>query len=209
MRNAEPRRGPDFATFPRGAERGPEQSRTATFLPTEDAMNTPHDPPLQSHESTGETVRPPAHPPGHDPEGKAPQVAGGVVGAGAGLAMGVVGGPIGMVIGALAGAVGGWWATDRITEEMGTYTEDEDRRYREHYEAPDFRLADRSFEDVRAAYAFGHIAASNPALSGRSFAEVEGHLGRDWNAGLRERHGDWATASRYAQVAFERSQSRR
>lgn len=172
-------------------------------------MNTPHDPPTQSHESTGgETVRPPAHPPGHDPEGKAPQVAGGVVGAGAGLAMGVVGGPIGMVIGALAGAVGGWWATDRITEDMGTYTEDEDRWYREHYEAPDFRLADRTFEDVRAAYAFGHIAASNPALSGRSFTDIAGDLGRDWNAGLRE-HGEWATASRYAQVAFERGRSRR
>lgn len=169
-------------------------------------MKPPHDAHPQSHDSTDETTRPPAHPPAHDPEGKAPQVAGGVVGAGAGLAMGIVGGPVGMVIGALAGAVGGWWATDRITEDMGAYAENEGW-YRQHYESSDFRLADRTFEDVRAAYAFGHIAARNPALSGRSFKDVERDLVRDWNAGLRDRYGEWATASRYAEVGFERARS--
>jgi hypothetical protein len=120
----------------------------------------------------------------------------------------MVGGPIGMVIGALAGAVGGWWATDKITEDTGTYTEDEDRWYRQHYATPEYRLADRSFEDVRPAYAYGHLAARNPAHSGRSFADVQRDLERDWNAGLGERHGKWAAASRYAQVGFDRTRSR-
>lgn len=177
-------------------------------MPTEDAMNGFHESHEQSHESTRDSARAPAHDPGHDPEGKAPQFMGGVVGAGAGLAMGVVGGPVGMVIGALAGAVGGWWATDKITEDTGTYTEDEDRWYRQHYETPEFRVADRTFEDVRPAYAYGHIAARNPAHSGRGFADVQRDLERDWSAGLRERHGEWATAGRYAQVGFDRTRSR-
>ena len=162
----------------------------------------------KSHESTGKPTRPPAHAPGHDPEGKAPEFAGGVVGAGAGAALGMVGGPVGMVVGALAGAVGGWWATDKITEDTGTYTEDEDRWYRQHYATPEFRLADRAFEDVRPAYAYGHIAARNPAHRGRSFEDVQRDLERDWRAGLAERYGEWATASRYAQAGFDRTRSR-
>jgi hypothetical protein len=138
-----------------------------------------------------------------DPEGKAPQLEGGVVGAGAGLAMGAMGGPVGMVIGALAGAVGGWWAMDRVTEGMGAYGDDEDREYRRHYETPEYRLADRGYEDVRPAYVFGHMAARNPALAGRSFAEAEPELERDWNAALG-RHGEWSRARRYAQAAYER-----
>jgi hypothetical protein len=113
-----------------------------------------------------------------------------------------------MVIGALAGAVGGWWATDKITEDTGTYTEDEDRWYRRHYETPDYRLADRTFEDVRASYAYGHLAANNPAYRGRSYSDIERELARDWDTGLRERHGEWATASRFAQVGFDRRRSR-
>jgi hypothetical protein len=140
-----------------------------------------------------------------DPEGKAPQLEGGVVGAGAGLAMGVMGGPVGMVIGALAGAVGGWWAIDKITEGMGTYTDDEDRHYRRHYETSEHRLADRGYDDVRPAYVFGHLAARNPALAGRSFAEAEPELERDWTRALASKHGEWSGARRYAQAAFERA----
>ena len=171
-------------------------------------MDRRDEPYSESQESTREPARPPAHPPGYDPEGKAPQFAGGVVGAGAGLAMGMVAGPIGMVVGALAGAAGGWWATDRITEDTGTYTDDEDRWYQQHYTTPEFSVADRSFDDVRPAYAYGHIAARNPAHRGRSFAEVERDLERDWSAALRDRYGEWAAASRYARVGFDRARSR-
>jgi hypothetical protein len=113
-----------------------------------------------------------------------------------------------MVIGALAGAVGGWWASDKITEDTGTYTEEEDRWYRQHYATPDFHLADRTFEEVRPAYAYGHVAARNPAHSGRTFADVQRDLEREWSAGLRDRYGEWANASRYAQVGFERGRAR-
>jgi hypothetical protein len=170
-----------------------------------------HDDPASSPipESSTVPATPPAHEPGVDPEGKAPQLAGGVVGAGAGLAMGIAGGPVGMVVGALAGAVGGWWATDRITEDMGAYDENEDQYFRKHYETPEYRLADRSYEDVRPAYAYGHLAARNPAYRDRSFGEVERDLEREWTAGLRERYGEWAGAWRYAQAGYDRGRQRR
>ena len=170
-------------------------------------MNRREESQAQSHEPSGDPARAPANP-GYDPEGKAPQFAGGVVGAGAGAALGMAGGPVGMVIGALAGAVGGWWASDKITEDTGTYTEEEDRWYRQHYATPDFHLADRTFEEVRPAYAYGHVAARNPAHSGRTFADVQRDLEREWSAGLRDRYGEWANASRYAQVGFERGRAR-
>ena len=150
----------------------------------------------------------PTHDRVRDPEGKAPDIAGSVVGAGAGLALGVAGGPVGMIVGALAGAVGGWWATDKITEGMGPYTEDDDRWYREHYESPRFRLADREYEEVRVAYVYGHVSAKNPAHQGRHFHEVAELLQRDWTTGLAERHGEWSHARRYAQVGFERGAQR-
>ena len=171
-------------------------------------MTEPRESDVRRHESTSEPTRPPAHAPGHDPEGKAPEFAGGVVGAGSGAAMGMVGGPIGMVVGALAGAIGGWWAIDKMTDHMGTYTEEEDRWYRQHYETSESRIADRSFDDVRAAYAYGHLAARNPAHGGRGFADVQPDLEREWSTGLRERYGEWASASRFAQVGFDRARSR-
>jgi len=165
------------------------------------------DPQPQDYSPTPDPEYPPPHDPGRDPEGKAPQIAGGVVGAGAGLSMGIVGGPVGMLIGALAGAVGGWWATDKITEDTGTYDDNEDLWFRKHFESPEYQLADRSFEEVRLAYAYGHLAAGNPAYRGRSFTDVESELGRDWARGLQPRHGEWSTARRYAQVGYEKRQA--
>jgi hypothetical protein len=166
----------------------------------------PH--PDDSSRDPRDRTKSPAEEVARDPEGKAPQLAGGVVGAGAGLSMGMAAGPIGMVLGALAGAAGGWWATDRITEEMKAYPEDEDRRYREHYELPESRLADVAYEDARPAYLFGHLAARNPAYGERKFADVEGELERDWNAALAVPYGEWARARRYTRVAFERCAGR-
>ena len=156
------------------------------------------------HEGDGDRAKAPAERAERDPEGKAPEVEGGVVGAGAGAAMGMVGGPVGMVVGALAGAAGGWWAMDKLTEEMDTYGEEDERWCRAHYERQENLLADQAYDEVRPAYVYGHLAAANPALSGRRFAEVERDLERDWNAGLAARYGEWPRARRYAQAAYER-----
>ncbi len=156
------------------------------------------------HEGDGDRSRGTAARNGGDPEGKAPEVQGGVVGAGAGAAMGMVGGPVGMVIGALAGAAGGWWAMDKLTEEMDTYGEEDDRWCRAHYERQENLLADRAYDEVRPAYVYGHLAAGNPELRGKRIADVERHLERDWTAGLAAKHGEWTRARRYAQAAYER-----
>ena len=156
-----------------------------------------HEPAPARPPTPGEKVTP-------DPEGKAPELEGSVVGAGAGAALGMVGGPVGMVVGALAGAAGGWWAIDKLTEEMGTYGDEEDRWCRAHYERQENLLADRAYDEVRPAYVYGHLAARNPALAGRPFADIEEELRRDWDAGLSARHGEWAKARPYAQAAYER-----
>lgn len=130
---------------------------------------------------------------------------GGVSGALAGAAIGSLGGPIGTVIGGIAGAVGGWWAGREISEAAQQYTGADDAFYRNHYDAGDRRLADRSYEAVRPAYQLGHIAGHNPDYAGRSFESVEPDLRRGWDTGTSDAHGAWDQVRGYARDAYTRS----
>ena len=128
---------------------------------------------------------------------------GGFVAGVAGLALGAVAGPVGALLGALAGSVGGWWAGREVA---GALTEADDRHYRSQYEQAPDRLADRSYEQVRAAYVAGHLAGRNPEYAGRSFADVEEDLQRGWSGhGVAEQCGDWSAVRGYARSAFERA----
>jgi len=133
--------------------------------------------------------------------------AGGAAGVLAGAAIGSVGGPIGAIIGGLAGAVGGWWTGRTISEAVSHFTTDDDAAYRTHYESSSYRLADRSYDDVRPAYQLGHLAGRNPEYSNRTFDEVEGDLRRGWTDDVRARHGEWDTVRPYARDAYERGRS--
>jgi hypothetical protein len=127
---------------------------------------------------------------------------GGVLGAAAGMSIGAMGGPVGLVLGGLAGAVGGWWAGRGIADAM---TKNDDDALRRHFERLPDRPADRSYEDVRAAYVAGHLAGKNPEYARRSFDEVEPELRRGWGDDVVRQCGEWPSARRYAQAGFERA----
>jgi hypothetical protein len=117
-------------------------------------------------------------------------------------------GPVGTVIGAIAGAIGGGWA-GLAAGAPSHYTPEDEADYRAHFERDAERPADRSFEDVRAAYQVGHFAARNPDYSNKDFEAIEADLQRGWGEDVRARHGRWESARRYAREAFVRERARR
>src|ERR671929_1615615 len=119
-----------------------------------------------------------------------------------GMSLGAAAGPVGLVLGGIAGAVGGWWAGRGIADALSA---SDDAYFRSHYEASPDRLADRSYEDVRAAYVLGHLAGRNPDYAGRSFEETEDDLRRGWNDDISKQYGQWSTVRGYARAAFERA----
>lgn len=144
------------------------------------------------------------HPDASDHVGEA---AGGISGVLTGAAIGSAAGPIGTVIGGIAGAMGGWWAGRAISEAAENFTDEDEKYYRGHYERSPSRTADRKYEDVRPAYAVGHLAARNPDYSERSFDQVEKDLQKGWTSSMRERHGEWSTVRPFARDAYDRSRS--
>lgn len=129
---------------------------------------------------------------------------GGVTGTVAGAAIGAMAGPVGAIIGGLAGAVGGWWAGRTVSEAVQSFSDDDDRLYRERYDTEDYCLADRSYDDVRPAFQLGHIARHNPNFEGRAFEEIEPELERGWTNDVRTRSGEWSQVRRYARDAYHR-----
>lgn len=125
---------------------------------------------------------------------------GGVTGA----ALGVVGGPVGLVIGAIAGAAGGWWAGKGVAD---AFTDKDYAVYRAHYSASPDSMADRSYDEVSAAYVAGHLAGRNPDYTGRTFDQVEPDLQRGWSDDIARKHGQWPAVRNYARVAFDRARS--
>lgn len=132
------------------------------------------------------------------------EASGGFLGAVGGMSVGILGGPVGLVIGGLAGALGGWWAGREIADSL---TSHDDAAFQEHYASSPARLADRTFDSVRPAYAAGHLAGRNPDYAGRSFEEVEDDLRRGWSGDVAARHGEWPAMRGYARAAFDRSRT--
>jgi hypothetical protein len=128
--------------------------------------------------------------------------AGGFVGASTGAAIGAIAGPIGAVIGGLAGALGGWWAGGEIADAITT---EDDAAFRHDFENRADRLSDHPYEEIRPAYAAGHLAARNPEYAGRSFEDVESDLRCGWNADAIDQCGEWPAVRRYARTAFDRA----
>jgi hypothetical protein len=132
-------------------------------------------------------------------------VAGGVVGGAlAGVQAGALAGAVTLGLGAVAGAAMGAAAGAALAQDAdpSRYTPEVDAHYRALHEGPD-RSAD--YDAARPAYVFGHVAASEPALAGRSFEEAEPALERAWNDELRGRSGGaaaWPDVRRHVRDAF-------
>jgi len=132
---------------------------------------------------------------------------GGAAAGAAGAAIGSFVGPIGTLIGGLAGVVGGWWAGKSAVEASHKYSTDDDRHYRDTYEASPNRLADRSYDQVRPAYQLGHVAGLNPDYRDRDFDAVESDLQKGWTDDLRAKNGEWNAVRPYARDAYTRSRA--
>ena len=130
---------------------------------------------------------------------------GAFLGGALGASLGALGGPVGIVVAGIAGAVGGWWAGRGIADAM---TKDDDDAFRRHFDTIPDRPADRSYEDVRAAYVAGHLAARNPDYAERTFDSVESDLETGWDGDVVRQYGEWPSVRRYARAAFERGRSR-
>lgn len=125
------------------------------------------------------------------------QAAGGISGVLAGAAIGTTAGPLGTLLGGIAGAIGGWWSGRALAEAAEGITEADDTFYRDHFERS--QDARRRYDEARAAYYLGDVAAANPEY--RSFEDVEAELSRA--------HGEWEAVRGYASVGFQRGRERR
>lgn len=121
----------------------------------------------------------------------------------AGLQAGALAGAVtlgvGALVGATLGAVGG--ATVDAASGVQGYDATADAHYRGLYEQGR-PAGDRRYEDVRAAYAFGHLAAQEPSLAGRPFAEVEPELRHAWTDELSSRAGPWDAVRAHVRDAY-------
>ena len=81
------------------------------------------------------------------------------------------------------------------------FTDERDRVFRSHFQHVN-RLADRSYEQVRAAYQLGFEAARDHADSGRVFDEIEKDLEGGW-LNIRVGGGDWVSVREFARAGFD------
>jgi len=133
--------------------------------------------------------------------------AGALAGGAAGLATGVFG-PFGALVGAIVGAVGGTALGAGAAGTQGAvqgYSVDDDAAARESWDAMPNRPADRSFESVRPAFQFGHLAARHQHFAGRDFRSAEPELAREWPAELHTGVGSWESVTPYVESAYSRA----
>ena len=134
-------------------------------------------------------------------------VAGAIAGGAAGIAVPVFG-PIGAMVGAIVGALGGTAVGAAANDASSDlYTATHDAHYQSIWESSVDRAADRTFDSVRPAFQFGHIAASHPVFGGRHFGEVEPELRRRWPDDLRGRVGEWDAISRFVEEGYSHARS--
>jgi hypothetical protein len=92
-------------------------------------------------------------------------------------------------------------------EPMRRFFEDEDDLFRSHFTHVN-QLADRSYEQVRAAYELGMKAAADPFNEGCSFADIEKDLENGW-LNVRVGSGEWAAVREFVLVGFDRARQGR
>lgn len=133
--------------------------------------------------------------------------AGAVAGTMAGIQAGALAGAATLGVGMLAGAALGAAAGAALGEDAqrGQFTSESDAYYRALYEgAPE---GGKGYDAVRAAYVYGHVAASEPGLAGQTFGQAEPALRDAWNDELRARAGDWDHVRQYVHDAYGHAQS--
>ncbi len=85
--------------------------------------------------------------------------------------------------------------------------DDDDALFRSHF-AHANQLADRAYEQVRAAYRLGQRAGTDSFNEGCAFDEVEKDLENGW-LNIRVGCGDWASVREFAEAGFDRARQGR
>lgn len=140
--------------------------------------------------------------PGSHPVGTGVGAAAG--GLAAGAAVGTVAGPIGTVIGAAVGAIAGGLAGKGVAETIDPTVED--KYWRDTYASRDYVPAGSQYDDFGPAYAYGVDSFQNQPH--RSFADVEGELGRDWDRNRGTSSLTWDRAKGAARDSYQRLSDR-
>lgn len=135
--------------------------------------------------------------PGSHPVGTGVGAAGG---AAAGAAVGSVAGPLGTLVGGAVGAVVGGLAGKGVAEAIDPTAED--AYWRDNYRSRPYYDSKSTYDDWGPAYAFGVDAYTR--RNGRSFAEAESGLSRDWTSARGGSSLEWDRAKHAARDAWQR-----
>ena len=121
-------------------------------------------------------------------------------GAAAGAATGTIAGPVGTVIGAAIGAIVGGLAGKAAAESIDPTLED--AYWRENYATRPYVQPGAGYDDYGPAYKYGTDAyARHP---GRSFADAEAELARDWDKSRGKSTLEWERAKIATSDAWNR-----
>jgi uncharacterized protein (TIGR02271 family) len=123
-------------------------------------------------------------------------------GAAAGAAIGTavapgVGTAVGAVIGGVAGLAGGYGASTLIDPD------EEAKHWKKEYPSRPYYKEEVTFNEVRPAYCYGVEAANK--YQGKSFAEVQGRLSRNWPKARGESRLPWSKVKGPIHDAYDRA----
>lgn len=117
---------------------------------------------------------------------------GGTMGKMAGRANDMAMNALGSLFGTALQQLGGWWTTPDAERAASSFTEDEDRVFREHFQSSTGSTAGTAeYDSARSAYRFGHLAGQNPEYKSKPFDHVEADVEQAW-ARLGREGEDWA-----------------
>jgi hypothetical protein len=108
---------------------------------------------------------------------------------------------MGSMLGTVGRTVGGWWAQRSPDDAVNSFSEEQDRSCRQHFEQV-HRSNSQHYDAVRPLYQFGHLAGSNPDYQGRSFEDVEVDLKNAWTGDASQKYGDWSTVRDYVGTGY-------
>lgn len=128
----------------------------------------------------------------------------GAAGAGAaGAAIGgAVGGPVGAGVGAVVGAIAGGYAGKAAGEAIDPTVED--TYWRQNHASQTFVEKDYTYEDYQPAYRTGYEGYGRYATTGKTYAEVENDLARDYERTRGKSRLGWEKAKSATRAAWDK-----
>lgn len=162
-----------------------------------------------ARDAAGDATRPAGAPATADtPSAAVGAAAGAAGGMMAGLQVGALAGALTLGVGGLAGIALGAAAGVTVagTADPAAWSDEHDVHYRALHEG---RGADDGvgYDRMRAAYRFGHFAAAEPSLAGRTFGDAEPALRDAWTDELRAHAGPWEQVRAHVADAYGHARS--